>query len=96
MVWDKPRIKVELKRLHRKGANLSYNALARRKQSLPLRYKKSLRGRACPQDLNGESLAALVILDKLPALPHPAPALKDGLNRGKYVDKSITVTHPPG
>src|SRR5213593_1030063 len=34
MVWDKPRIKSELKRLHRAGTNLSYNALARRKQSL--------------------------------------------------------------
>ena len=34
MVWDKPRIKVELKRLHRSGTNLSYNALARKKQSL--------------------------------------------------------------
>src|SRR5213596_6749 len=34
MVWDKPRIKAELKKLHRAGANLSYNALARRKQSL--------------------------------------------------------------
>src|SRR5437762_8527879 len=34
MVWDKPRIKAELKRLYRGGANLSYNALAKRKQSL--------------------------------------------------------------
>jgi hypothetical protein len=34
MVWDKPRIKIELKRLYRSNANLSYNALARRKQSL--------------------------------------------------------------
>ena len=34
MVWDKPRIKTELKRLHRSGTNLSYNALARKKQSL--------------------------------------------------------------
>ena len=34
MVWDKPRIKAELKRLYRSGANLSYNALAKRKQSL--------------------------------------------------------------
>jgi hypothetical protein len=34
MVWDKPRIKAELKRLHRSGANLSYNALAKKKQSL--------------------------------------------------------------
>ena len=34
MVWDKPRIKAELKRLYRKGANLSYNALAGKQQSL--------------------------------------------------------------
>jgi hypothetical protein len=34
MVWDKPRIKSQLKRLHRAGANLSYNALARKSQSL--------------------------------------------------------------
>jgi hypothetical protein len=34
MVWDKPRIKTELKRMYRAGANLSYNALARKKQSL--------------------------------------------------------------
>src|SRR5438093_13023932 len=34
MIWDKPRIKAELRRLYRAGANLSYNALARRKQSL--------------------------------------------------------------
>src|SRR6266576_2030699 len=34
MVWDKTRIKAELKRLHRGGANLSYNALAKKKQSL--------------------------------------------------------------
>src|SRR5258706_969168 len=34
MLWDKPKIKSQLKRLHRAGANLSYNALARRNQSL--------------------------------------------------------------
>ena len=34
MIWDKPRIKAELRRLYRAGANLSYNALAKRKQSL--------------------------------------------------------------
>src|SRR5215217_2276312 len=34
MVWDRPRIKAELKRLYRAGQNLSYNALAKRKQSL--------------------------------------------------------------
>jgi hypothetical protein len=34
MVWDKPRIKAELKRLYRGGANLSYNALAKRHQAL--------------------------------------------------------------
>jgi len=34
MLWDKPRIKVELKKLYRSGANLSYNALAKKKQSL--------------------------------------------------------------
>jgi hypothetical protein len=34
MVWDKIRIKTELKRLHRGGANLSYNALAKKKQAL--------------------------------------------------------------
>jgi hypothetical protein len=34
MVWDKPRIKSELKRIYRAGQNLSYNALAKRKQSL--------------------------------------------------------------
>src|SRR3954469_2884811 len=34
MVWDKPRILKELKRLHRSGVDLSYNALARKRQSL--------------------------------------------------------------
>src|SRR5437899_2741318 len=34
MVWDKPKIKSHLKKLHDQGANLSYNALARRNQSL--------------------------------------------------------------
>ena len=34
MVWDKPRIKSELKRLYRAGHNRSYNALAKKKQSL--------------------------------------------------------------
>ncbi len=34
MVWDKPRIKTQLKRLHRAGAHLSYNALAKKNQSL--------------------------------------------------------------
>jgi hypothetical protein len=34
MVWDKPRIKAELKRLFRSGTNLSYNALAKKNQSL--------------------------------------------------------------
>jgi hypothetical protein len=34
MVWDKTRIKAELKKLHRAGVHLSYNALARKKQSL--------------------------------------------------------------
>jgi hypothetical protein len=34
MVWDKPRILAELKKLNRAGANLSYNALSRKKQSL--------------------------------------------------------------
>jgi hypothetical protein len=34
MIWDKERIKTELRKLHRAGANLSYNALAKKKQSL--------------------------------------------------------------
>ena len=34
MVWDKPRILKELKRLGRTGADLSYNALARKRQAL--------------------------------------------------------------
>src|SRR5438093_4266776 len=34
MVWDKPRIKAELKRLYRSGGQLSYNALAKRNQAL--------------------------------------------------------------
>jgi hypothetical protein len=34
MVWDKARIKSELKRLYRSGTNLSYNALAKKNQSL--------------------------------------------------------------
>jgi len=34
MVWDKPRILKELTRLNRAGVDLSYNALARRHQSL--------------------------------------------------------------
>src|SRR5690349_12940380 len=34
MVWDKSRIKAELKRQYRAGANLSYNALAKKNQAL--------------------------------------------------------------
>ena len=34
MVWDKPRIIKELKRLAKAGADLSYNALARKRQAL--------------------------------------------------------------
>jgi hypothetical protein len=34
MVWDKARIKTELKRQYRSGANLSYNALAKKNQAL--------------------------------------------------------------
>jgi len=34
MVWDKPKILAALKRLHKQGADLSYNALAKRMQSL--------------------------------------------------------------
>jgi hypothetical protein len=34
MVWNKTRIKSKLKRLHHAGENLSYNALARKHQSL--------------------------------------------------------------
>src|SRR5690349_1313112 len=34
MLWDKQRIQEELKRLSRRGDDLSYNSLARRKQSL--------------------------------------------------------------
>lgn len=34
MIWYKERIKSELRKLHRSGANLSYNALAKKKQSL--------------------------------------------------------------
>jgi hypothetical protein len=34
MIWTKPRIVEELQRLHKAGAKLSYNALAKRKQSL--------------------------------------------------------------
>src|SRR6186997_2091723 len=34
MVWDKPRIIKELKRLWKAGADLSYNALARKRQAL--------------------------------------------------------------
>ena len=34
MVWDKPRIIEELRRLNRRGVNLSYNSLAKKKQSL--------------------------------------------------------------
>jgi hypothetical protein len=34
MVWDKPRIIEELRRLNRRGIDLSYNALAKKKQSL--------------------------------------------------------------
>lgn len=34
MVWDKPRIKAQLKRLYRQGADLSYNALAKKSQAL--------------------------------------------------------------
>ncbi len=34
MVWDKPTILATLKKLHKQGADLSYNALARQQQSL--------------------------------------------------------------
>jgi len=34
MVWDKQQVVAALKKLHRSGADLSYNALARKKQSL--------------------------------------------------------------
>ena len=34
MVWDKPKILAALKKLHKQGAELSYNALARQQQSL--------------------------------------------------------------
>ena len=34
MIWDKPRILQELRRLHRDGVNLSYSHLARSKQAL--------------------------------------------------------------
>ncbi len=34
MVWDKPRIQKELKRLHQRGQNISYNALAKSHQAL--------------------------------------------------------------
>jgi len=34
MIWDKPRILQELRRLHREGVNLSYSYIARRKQAL--------------------------------------------------------------
>ena len=34
MIWTKPRIVEELRRLHKAGAKLSYNAMAKRKQSL--------------------------------------------------------------
>jgi len=34
MIWTKQRIVEELRRLHKSGADLSYNALAKRKQSL--------------------------------------------------------------
>jgi hypothetical protein len=34
MIWDKPRILKELKRSYRSGADLSYNALARKQQAL--------------------------------------------------------------
>jgi hypothetical protein len=34
MIWTKPRITAELKRLHEAGVDLSYNALARRRQAV--------------------------------------------------------------
>ena len=34
MVWDKPTILASLKKLHKQGADLSYNALAKQQQSL--------------------------------------------------------------
>ena len=34
MLWDKDQIVRALRKLHRSGADLSYNALARKKQSL--------------------------------------------------------------
>src|SRR5438270_6976210 len=34
LTWDKPRILQELRRLHKAGGDLSYNALARKQQAL--------------------------------------------------------------
>src|SRR3954452_5273137 len=34
MIWTKPRIAAELKRLHKSGTDLSYNGLARKRQAL--------------------------------------------------------------
>ena len=34
MIWTRPRIAAELRRLHGAGQDLSYNALARRRQAL--------------------------------------------------------------
>ena len=43
MTWNKQRILQELRRLHRGGADLSYNALANKRQALVSALKSTTR-----------------------------------------------------
>src|ERR1051326_4159300 len=68
---------------------------ARRRRFPPSGHKKRLSDCVCAQDLNGESLAASVILGKLPALPHPAPALKDVSTEGNTLTGLTNLLRSP-
>src|ERR1041385_6464379 len=60
-----------------------------------IRTQKRLSDCVCAPDLNGESLAASVILGKLPALPHPAPALKDVSTEGNTLTGLTNLLRSP-
>ena len=58
MTWDKERIRQELRRLHRAGKDISYNALAKKQQSLVSAaayhfgsYRKAIETAGIPYDV---------------------------------------------
>ena len=58
MTWDKERIRQELRRLHRAGRDISYNALAKKQQSLVSAaayhfgsYRKAIETAGIPYDV---------------------------------------------